>query len=129
MTNYFTVERPELSRDDLEEVLEHVLCLDGPPHGTIQRSSLDSHLCAHLPADLVLGWVILVVALEREFVDCVREVVSVPVITQVRYELVHRAALTLERATGGKVDIANDFVHANAAGDIAALTGLILELL
>lgn len=53
---------------------------------------------------------------------------AVPVVAEVRHQLIKVPRARLERATRGQVNVANDLVHANATGNVAALVSLLLEL-
>ena len=95
----------------------------------IERVRGDAELRLELLAELRLVNVVLVVALEREAVDRVREVVAVAVRAEVRDELIEVVCAGTERATRRKVDVADDLVHAYAAGNVAAFVCLLLQLL
>lgn len=144
-----SVDRLELCRDDLQEVLEHVLLLDGlhrapvsfsaltplqiarrtyPALGAVKRVRVDAHARLELPTKARVARIVLVVVLERERVDLVREVVPVPVRAQVRHELVQVVRARAERAAGREVDVADHLVHAHAPRDVAALVRLLLQL-
>ena len=60
--------------------------------------------------------------------DLVREVVAVAVRAQVRYELVEVVRTSAEGAARRQVNVTNNLVDTDAAGDVAALGGLLLEL-
>ena len=99
-----------------------------PALSAIKRVRSNAKLLLEVLAEFRLVDVVLVVALERQVVDLVREVVPVAVRAQVRHELVQVVRARAERAAGREVDVADDLVHADAAGDVAALGGLLLEL-
>ena len=142
-----SVNRLELGRDDLQEVLEHVLLLDGlqravrlasflqersgthPALSPIERVRLDAQAVLQLLPQPRVARVVLVVALERQVVDLVREVVPIAVRAQVRHELVQVVRARAERAAGREVDVADDLVHAYTTGDVAAFVRLLFQLL
>ena len=74
---------------------------------------LDAH--ASPPDELLLH-----LAREGEVVDAVTKVVLVTAL-EVRYEVVHVHSVGLEGAPRREVKVADDFVHADLASDIAAL--------
>ena len=140
------VKRLELRADDLEEVLEHVLLLDGlqravrlasflqersgtyPALSPIEWVRLDAQAVLQLLPQPRVARVVLVVALERQVVDLVREVVPVAVRAEVRHELVQVVRARAERAAGREVDVADDLVHAHLTRDVAALARLVAQL-
>ena len=126
------VERFELRADDLEEVLEHVLLLDclrghvsfsmagnpartHPALSSVERVRRNAKFALQLLTELRLVNVVLVVPLEREVMDRVREVVAVAVRAEVRDELVEVVCARAERAAGRQVDVPDDLVHADAS--------------
>jgi hypothetical protein len=58
-----------------------------------------------------------------------REIVTVGVVFEVRYEFVKIARICLESATRGEVDISDDLVHSDAARNIAAFVCLLMDLI
>ena len=60
--------------------------------------------------------------------NSVREVVAVAVRAQVRYELVEVVRTSAEGAARRQVNVTNNLVDTDAAGDVAALTSLLLQL-
>lgn len=60
--------------------------------------------------------------------DGMRKVVAVPVIPQVRNQLIKVSRASLEGPTRGKVDVADDLVDADATRDVTALIGLLPQL-
>jgi len=80
------------------------------------------HSHASLPNKLLLR-----LTREREMVDPVAKVVLVASL-EVRDEIVHVHGIGLERASGREVEVADDFVHADLARDVAAFLGLLLDL-
>ena len=99
-----------------------------PTLGAIERVRSDAKLLLQLLAEPRLGDIVLVVALEREVVDRVREVVAVAVRAQVRDELVEVVCARAERATWREVNVTDDLVHADLSSNVAAFVRLLLEL-
>lgn len=145
-TYSLAIQSAELRGDDLEEVLEHVLLLDRlepvsaftpthttyctyPAGGTVKRVSGDTKALLELLAKFRLRQIPLIITLECEVMDCVREVVAVAICAEVGHKLVQAVRARAERAAGGKVDVADDLVHAQTAGDVASLGCLLLQLL
>jgi len=58
-----------------------------------------------------------------------RKVVAVGVVFEVRHEFVKIARICLKRTTRGEVDISDDLVHSDAAGNIAAFVCLLMDLI
>ena len=100
-----------------------------PGQVIIQRMLVDAQAFAHLPANLRLGLVRLVVRGEIHVIYGVRKVVAVPVVLQVRHEVVYPGLGRLEGAARRKVDVPDDLVHPHEAGDIAALRRLLLDVI
>lgn len=146
-TDRLAVESAEASGHNLEEVLEHVMRLDGlyiwmsasfhlrvayityVSDRLVKRVGLHSHLLTHLRAGSVFERVVLVVALKRELVDGVREIMAAAFFAEVRYKLIEIAPACLEGASGGEMDVADDLVHAHTTRDVAALRRLLADLL
>lgn len=58
-----------------------------------------------------------------------RKVVAVPVVLQVRHEVVYPSLGRLEGAAGREVNVPDDLVHPQKAGDVAALRRLLLDVI
>ena len=99
-----------------------------PALGAIKRVCVNAEAGLELLAELCVPGIVLVVVLERELVDLVREVVAVAVRAQVRHELVQVVRARAERAAGREVDVAHDLVHAHAPRDVATLVRLLFQL-
>lgn len=144
-----TAQGAELGRYNLDEVLEHVLRLrrliphmffslcsstqdeQKPPHPRhmlIQRVPVYTQALAHLFADLCVGLVRLVIRGEVHVVDRVRKVVAVAVVLQVRHELVKPRLRRLEGASGRELDVPDDLVHPQDAGNVATFRRLLLDV-
>lgn len=95
----------------------------------IKRTSFDAHALLHLAPGLRLERIILVVALKTELINRMTEVVPIPILAEVRDQVVYIRRARAERAPRREVDVADDFVHAHAAVNVAALARLLLELL
>ena len=57
-----------------------------------------------------------------------REIVTIGVVFEVRYKFVKISRICLERATSGELDISDDLVHSDAAGDVATFVRLFMDL-
>ena len=133
------IEKLELGGDDFEEVLEHVLpgfCLSEVldvtkkqprdrrladlPDGAIERVSLKPELFLHLLALLLLVVVILIIPFKCEHVDCVPKIMLVFFVLQVWHELVYVHEVGLEGATGRQMNVSNNFIDTQTAGDVAS---------
>ena len=65
--------------------------------------------------------------LKGEFMDDMPEAVFMLVVFQVRNQFLYVEMVLQERAPGGEVEVANDFVDGDLAGDVAAFGGLVLD--
>lgn len=99
-----------------------------PGSVTIQRILVNTEALAHLSANLRLELVRLVVRGEVHVVNSVRKVMAVPVIFQVRHELVYSGLGRLEGASGREVDVPDDLVHPHETGNVAAFRRLLLDM-
>jgi hypothetical protein len=103
--------------------------LDRATLKVVQGVVFDAHLLTHVGAQSLLARVVFVVAFEVERVDAVAKVVTATVLGQVWYEIIDVATASLECPTRGQVKVSDDFVDPDPARDVAALFGLLLQVL
>lgn len=142
-----SVEGPELGRDNLEEILEHVAILRGlgkerfnpkarvissrrtyHPISVIQRMINDSHLCPQGLCHDGFALIVLVVRGKLHLVDDVTEIMSNTLFLQVRNQFVYVLVVRrLERTTGREMYVASDLVDTETTGNVATLVRLFLQ--
>lgn len=98
------------------------------PIGVIQRVIDDSHLCPQGLCQDGFALIVLVVRGKLHLVDDVTEVMSNTLFLQVWNQFVYVLVVrSLERTTGGEMDVAGDFVDTETTSDVATLMRLFLQ--
>jgi hypothetical protein len=137
------------SRNDLQEILEHVVTLFGMCLDARQRIT-DAKLVLKTFSFNGVGSELLLLGTKAELVDDMSEVVMMSTL-EIWYEIVYMHRVGLERAARGEVEVADTrrgtdsdqlevtlsrcryphlhLIHLNLACDIAAFASLLLQLL
>lgn len=74
---------------------------------------------------LCLPQIVFIVPHECELMYSMTEVMAVPVVPKVGHQLVNVSRSALERSSRGEIDISDDFVHPQTAGDVTSFVGLL----
>ena len=94
----------------------------------VQRIVLNPQFLLHLTPNFGFENIILVISLERKFMDSVREVMTVAVVLEIGNQFVYMLRTGAERASRRQMNVSNDLVEANPTSNVTPFISLFLEL-